>query len=325
MARIAIIGPGAIGSLLAAWLTQTGRHTVILCGRRPLSRLQVESPTGAFTFSPHVVIDPERAAPVDFVLVTTKSYDAEATARWFPTLVGPHTAVAILQNGVEHVARFASHLAPAQILPVIVMIAAERPAQTRIVHRGPSRLAVPAGRAGEAFAALLAGTPVEMDVADDFTTVAWRKLAGNTPGILNALLLQPTGAFADPPLAALARSLAAECVAVGRAEGAKLGDDVPDAVVRGLCRIDPNSVNSMHADRIAGRPLELDARNGVILRLGRRHGIPTPLNQMAVTLLAAMLRTDLCQGAEQPPPRHGSAGQESLLETGALPPTKPTV
>ncbi len=49
-------------------------------------------------------------------------------------------------------------------------------------------------------------------------------------------------------------------------------------------------MNSIHADRAAGRPMELDARNGVIVRLGRRHGIATPYNDMAVALLAAMAR-----------------------------------
>ena len=51
----------------------------------------------------------------------------------------------------------------------------------------------------------------------------------------------------------------------------------------------PDSLNSMHADRLAGRPMELDARNGVIIRLGRTHGIPTPYNEMAVGLLETMV------------------------------------
>ena len=52
MARIAIVGPGAIGSVIAAWLTRTGRHTLVLCGRRPIENLVVESDTPA-----RVVID----------------------------------------------------------------------------------------------------------------------------------------------------------------------------------------------------------------------------------------------------------------------------
>ena len=55
------------------------------------------------------------------------------------------------------------------------------------------------------------------------------------------------------------------------------------------CRSMPvDAVNSMHADRMAGRPMEIDARNGAIVRLGRKHGIATPCNEMAVALLEAM-------------------------------------
>ena len=60
-----------------------------------------------------------------------------------------------------------------------------------------------------------------------------------------------------------------------------LVEEVFDSYRRGAA----DAINSMHADRIAGRPLELDARNGAVVRFGRKHGIPTPVNQMMVTLL----------------------------------------
>jgi 2-dehydropantoate 2-reductase len=78
-----------------------------------------------------------------------------------------------------------------------------------------------------------------------------------------------------------------ECIAVGRAEGARLPDSVADNVISGYQAAPVDSVNSMHADRIAGRLMEIDARNGVIVRLGRKHRIATPLNAMIVDLLQA--------------------------------------
>jgi 2-dehydropantoate 2-reductase len=82
--------------------------------------------------------------------------------------------------------------------------------------------------------------------------------------------------------------MAEECVAVGRAQGAKLADDLAASVVRGYQASPPESINSLHADRMAGRPMEIDARHGIIVRLGEQHGIPTPLNRLAVTLLSAI-------------------------------------
>ena len=88
-------------------------------------------------------------------------------------------------------------------------------------------------------------------------------------------------------IAQIMRDLVAECVAVGRAEGADLPADLPDIVVEGYRSGPADGVNSLHADRAAGRPMELDARNGVIVRLGARHGIATPVNAMVVALLEA--------------------------------------
>jgi len=78
-----------------------------------------------------------------------------------------------------------------------------------------------------------------------------------------------------------------ECVAVGRAEGAKLEDSVPGEIVDRMKCGARDAGNSIYADRVAGRPMEYDARNGVIVRLGMTHGIAAPMNQLMVTLLEA--------------------------------------
>ena len=290
MARVAIIGPGAIGGLVAAWLAKAGRHEIVLCGRRPIATLHVESPLGALDYAPRVVTDPAETTSVDFALIATKAYATQETAAWLPGLVTSATTVAVLQNGVEHRERFAPYVPAQQIVPVIVQISAERPAPDRIRHRGIARLTVPDEPRAREFAALFAGTPIEVIAAANYLDKVWRKLAGNAPGILNALLLQPTKAMHDEQVAELTRAITRECVAVGEAEGATFDPDVVEAVLRGCRNAHPESINSMHADRLAGRPMEIEERNGVIVRLGRKHGIPTPYNQMAATLLATLAR-----------------------------------
>jgi 2-dehydropantoate 2-reductase len=198
--------------------------------------------------------------------------------------------VAVLQNGVEHRERFAAFLPEDQLVPVMVDIPSERAADGLVRQRGPGRLVVADDAAGRAFVSLFAGTPLDVAVTADFRSTVWRKLCMNSAGILNALLLQPAGVFREDAVAEAARNIVRECVAVGRAEGAVLDDSLPDAVVEAYRRQPPDSLNSIHADQAAGRPTEVDARNGVIIRLGKRHGIPTPCNQMAVALLEAMAR-----------------------------------
>lgn len=288
---IAVVGPGAIGGTVAAWLSHSSRvASVTLCARTPLDRLVVEAPDGrVIEASPRVVTDPSQiTAPVDWVLVATKAYDVVAASAWLAALVGPYTYVAVLQNGVEHVERFSPFVAADRIVPVVVDIPAERSAPGRIQHRRDGTIVVPAGDAGETFAALFADSVIEASTTDDFTTVAWTKLALNCAGAVNALTSLPGGVVTKPGVADLMRGMVQECVLVGRAVGADLGDHIPDWVVERAEASPPDSVNSLLGDRLAGRPMEWDARNGVIARLGAAHGIATPLNAMAATLLSAI-------------------------------------
>jgi 2-dehydropantoate 2-reductase len=287
MTSIAVIGPGAVGGTVAAWLAQNPEHAVTVCVRTPFETLAVETPEGPITATPRVATTPEGLAPVDWVLVATKTYDTDATWAWLDVLVGPQTRVAILRNGVEHRAPFEGRIAAERLVPAVVDIPAERSAPGRVLQRRNGWIKVPAGDAGEAFAALFAHTPIQLEVVADFTTEAWKKLALNCAGAVNALTLQTARIAHDQGAAEVMRALVRECVAVGRAEGADLSDDLPDQVIEGYRGQAPESMNSLHADRAAGRPMELDARNGVIVRKGAAHGIETPANAMIVALLNA--------------------------------------
>ena len=286
MITIAIIGPGAIGGILAAWLAQDPDHAVTVCARTPFDRLEVETPTGNITAAPSVVTDPAEATPVDWVLVATKAYDAASAARWFPALRREDTPVVILQNGVEHVQRFSPFVPVEHLVPAVIDCPAERTAPGRMRQRGPSWIVVPETANGRAFVPLFARTNFDVSTGD-FTTRAWAKLCINAPGAISAILLKPTGVIQVEPIAELTRGIVRECLAVGRAEGAVLDDGIVEAVVEGARRAPPDSLNSLIADRMAGRPMEIDARNGAVVRFGRKHGIPTPLNEMAVALLVA--------------------------------------
>lgn len=279
-----MVGTGAVGATVAAWLIAEPSHDVTLCARTPFDRLHVETPAGVLDTRPHVLTDPAAATPVDWVLAATKTYDAPGVSRWLERLADGDTRVAILQNGVEHLDRFAQ-IDAGRVLPVIVDIPAERRAPGAVVQRRTGSLTVPAGLAGEDFAALFAHSPIEVRLTDDWLTAAWSKLAINCAGAVSALTLRPGGVAHDDDAAELMRTLVRECVAVGRAAGADLAETSPDDVVAGYRAAPADSINSIHADRLAGRATEADARNGVIARLGARHGIDAPLNRMAATLL----------------------------------------
>lgn len=127
-----------------------------------------------------------------------------------------------------------------------------------------------------------------MRLVADFRTEAWRKLCFNATAAPMVLACRRAEVFQEPEQLALARALAEECVAVGRAEGARIGPETVEEIVDRLAALPPDLGTSMLFDRLAGRRLEWDARNGVIARLGERHGIPTPASARVSAELAAL-------------------------------------
>ncbi len=288
MKRIAVIGPGAIGGTVIVRLAQVKERSVVVCARSAVPQFTLEAPEGRMTATPEVLTSPDKARPVDWIIVATKTYDAPAAATWFQYLIGPGTRLAVMQNGVEHIKRFAPYFPEPRIVPVVVDMPVEREASGFFRQRGAGRFTVAANSDGEEFARLFDKTGIEIDLVSDFQTALWRKLAINCAGAISALLLKPAVIVQRPQIADILRSLIRECVAVGGAEGASLDDSLVESVLDRYRNAPPDSVNSLHADRIAGRPMEIDTRNGVIVRLGGKHGIPTPVNQMIVALLEAV-------------------------------------
>ena len=287
MASILLVGPGAIGATLANWLAQDDRHAVTVAVRTPIDSLETGTPDGIIWARPKIITAPEQASPVDWILVTTKAYDSDAAATWFPKAAGPKTRLAIIQNGVEHVQRFERHFDRARMVPVMIDLPVDRISPGRTIQRGPARMVVPAGQNGADFLALFSHANFDVKQTDDFVSAVWRKLCLNCAGAVNAVVAKPAGISHHDGVAEIMRTLVRECVAVGRAEGAKLEDSIPDDIVAGARRAPRDAGNSMYADRVAGRPMEYDARNGVIVRLGRKHGISAPMNALMVTLLEA--------------------------------------
>jgi 2-dehydropantoate 2-reductase len=292
MASILLVGPGAIGATLANWLCQDDRHQVTVAARTRFDSIETTTPNGVIRARPRMITEPSQARAVDWILAATKTYDSDAAARWFPGAVGPDTRLAVIQNGVEHIERFEKHFERARIVPVMIDLPAERLAPGRTVQHGPAHLVVPEGDHGAAFLALFAHANFDARQTGDFTTAIWKKLCLNSAGAVCAVLAKPNGIAHHDGVAALMRDIVRECVAVGRAQGARLEDAIPDEIVARARRAPRDSGNSMYADRLAGRPMEYEARNGVIGRLGRKHGIPAPMNDLMVSLLEAAQAID---------------------------------
>jgi 2-dehydropantoate 2-reductase len=283
MTDVAVVGPGAIGATFAAAAELAG-HTVALCGRRPGPPPVVELPDGrVHELAGPVQDDPAAAEHVPWVLLAVKTHQTAGALRWLERLCRAGTVIAVLQNGVEHEALVAPLAGPANVLPAIVWCPAEIVTPGRVRQRERARLSVPDTPPGAALAALL-GDQARVDRLADFRTEAWRKLCLNAAAAPMVLTGRRAELFREPGPLALARRLAEECVAVGRAEGARVGAEI----VGRLAALPPDHGTSMLFDRLAGRRLEWDARNAVITRLGAHHAIRTPVSDRVTAQLAAL-------------------------------------
>ncbi len=289
MTTIAIIGPGAIGLCAGAALMDNG-HTVSFAGRQPFDLVTIKTEEGVFRRHVAKSIVDGAVPQADWVLVCTKAHQTAGAANAIRAAIGPSSRVAVLQNGVEHRSRVEPFVpADTPIVPVVVDIPAGRLGRGEALWRGRAGLLVQDTLDGRDFCALFADTFVTAQPVDDLVTRMWRKLCVNAPsGAVLCLTGRPMEVFHAPGVAEVARGVLTECIMVGRAEGAQLGDDIVEAQMASFLEAQPDETNSMFDDFVAGRETEWDARNGVLVRLGAKHGIDVPLSRALAPLLAAL-------------------------------------
>jgi 2-dehydropantoate 2-reductase len=289
--NVAVIGLGGVGGGAAGSLAAAGQHDVIACVRQPIARFTLERAEGVVEAPLHMLTDPAQAKPVDWVLVCTKTHQTVAAGPWLARLCRPATRVAVLQNGIDHVARVEPLARGASIVPVLVYYNGERlaPDRVRIRHAGPHDAVVADDELGRAFVDLFDGTPLRIIRSGDFATLAWRKLLINAvANPITALTLQRQAVLRRPDVQELCRGILDEAVAAARAEGVKLAKDETARTIATLGNFSGELGTSMYFDRLAGRRLEAEALTGAIVAAGDRHGMAMPLNRALLTLLRAI-------------------------------------
>lgn len=286
--RVAVIGAGSIGCVLAAWLHEADR-SVQLCARGSLGRIEVTHAGEISEYDVPVVYRPEDTAPADIVFVTTKAQHTAAIGDWLSALTSDATTVVAAQNGVRHAERFAGLVAPAQVVPAAVYIGAERIGPGRVEHRTGNVLLVPRQPGVDVLHEACAGSRLTVRAGEDFLTASWQKLLGNLgANPVTALTLGRSDVLADPSVRALVVDLLTEAVAVGRAEGARLDDSAVDEVLRFYDELPAGSGTSMLYDRLADRSTEHEYLTGAVVRAGERHGIATPANSAVLALMRGL-------------------------------------
>lgn len=293
--RIAVYGAGGVGGYFGARLAAAGNEVVFIArgahgAAMAASGLQVRSPVGDLHLQPVTVAeDPMALAPLDLVMLCVKLYDLEVAAAALRPALAKDALVIPFQNGVDAAERLAPVLGADRVAAGIAYISATVEGPGVIAHHGRNAaLAVgplqpEQAERLQAFAALGSAAGFKIAYREDVERALWEKFVLLAPfAAVTALSRQPAGVIAaDPDLLALYRAAAEEVADVGRAAMVDLDPEIAERVTASLAGLPPEMKASMAHDLENGRRLELDGLSGTVVRLGRKHGIETPVHWVA--------------------------------------------
>jgi 2-dehydropantoate 2-reductase len=285
--KIFVLGAGAIGSVLGAVLSKN--YDVTLIG----SKAHVEavnirglSVSGDINGIFHLNADTEiRKIPEKtLILLTTKAHDSAKAIERIKSLLRDDTVILILQNGIgnEEVVEKAAGK-EIKVLRGVLKMAAEF-VEPGVIRFWQGRTIIGRDKVGEQIAEMFNRCSLEAKVSEDMEKEIWKKLVVNcVVNPLTAILRVPDGEIITNSLKRLRDEIVRECLSVARAEGVILAPDLADRIDRSVAGY--ANFSSMYQDVVKGKETEIDFLNGKIVELGKRHGIPTPVNETLVSLI----------------------------------------
>jgi 2-dehydropantoate 2-reductase len=290
--RIAVVGAGSVGGYYGGRLAQAGEDVAFIARGEHLKAmlatgLRVTSLQGDFTIHPvQATDDPRWVGPVDMVLLGVKAWQVPEVAPTLTPLIGGQTGVIYLGNGVEAPAQLAHALGPGAVLGGLTRISATIAAPGYINHLGiePSIAfgeldGHPSVRA-DALRQAFERAKVKVSVPADIQAAMWEKFIfiAAISGV-GAITRVPAGVFRQVPESRqMLEAAIAEVIAVARAREINLREDMAARTLGIIDALAPTVTASMQRDIMEGRPSELGAQNGAVVRMGLEAGVPTPVH-----------------------------------------------
>lgn len=291
--RIAIFGTGGAGGYFGGKLAKSGEEVVFIARGEHYraireNGLYIDSVEGPFTVAPvRATDDPEQEGSVDVVIVGVKAWQVSDAAHAMRPMVGPETFVVPLQNGVEAPSQLAAVLGREHVLGGLARVFGFIVGPGRIRHLGgPSQITfgeLDNHRSDrvERLREVLTRAGITADVPPDIHVALWEKFLFIVPlGGVGAVTRVPLGVTrALPETRGMLEQGMREIEAVARALKIPLPDDIVARTMAFVDTLPPDGTISLQRDIAAGRPSELEAWNGAVVRLGREAGVATPLHE----------------------------------------------
>jgi len=297
--RIAIIGAGGVGGYFGGKLANGGADVVFVVRGATLEALRtrglrVDSIKGDFVIEhPNATDDTASVGNVDAIFVTVKAWQIEEAARHIKPMIGENTMVIPLENGIDASDQLAAIVGRDQVLGGLCGIVSFIVAPGHIRHAGAEPF-VMFGELDNRRSARVeqlrdecVRAGVQADIPSDIHHALWSKFVfiAAMSGI-GAATRVPIGEWRSmPETRDLATCAIREIADLARARGVELGAEAVDRTLARFDALNAEATSSLQRDIIDGKPSELDAQLGAVVRLGRAAGVPTPVCAMLHTLL----------------------------------------
>ena len=290
------MGAGAVGGYFGARVAASGMDVTFIARGEHLRAMQknglrIRSIQGDLEIHSGFISSSDPVAPVDLVLLAVKSQDTEEAARSLAPFMGRKTSVLSLQNGVDNTDKIARLWGGDRSLAGVANISARISAPGVIEHSGGGRVVLGSLHAGghenaRTVHSILAQAKISCDISSDIRGVLWKKLAWNAPFCALSCLLHMTvgDILGSASLEALVRVCIDEVRDAARCRGIDLSPSTAQEALSfstTLRDVKP----SMLQDLEAGKPLEHEALNGIVVKILQRSGKRAPINEILYTAL----------------------------------------
>jgi 2-dehydropantoate 2-reductase len=303
--KIAVLGAGALGCAIGGTLAEAG-NTVVLINR---NRAQVDAinarglvmrgPAGERSVQVEAATDCHALGPMDLVIVLVKSFHTHEAMSGAAALVGRHTAVLSLQNGLGHEDILAGIVGREHVLAGKTYVGGLQLGPGRILSGTEGKETLIGELDGsmservQRLAAVFNAAGLLTTVSDNILGTIWDKLLINvSTGALSGITRLAYGPlFQIPEIEAVAIAAVQEAMDVARASGVRLGiAEARDAWLKASAGLPDDFKTSMLQSLEKGSVTEVDFINGAVVRWGQRCGVPTPVNATLVACIKGMER-----------------------------------
>ena len=294
---VGILGAGSVGSALMYEMYKRDPENVYLLatGERAERLSSKGISVNNDVIFPKVYSDPSQNIHIDLLILAAKTYSMDSVIRDMRPLIDSETILLPIENGITTSTLLEGIFPENRVFYGVVLRTDAHRMSRRVYYTTLGEMQIGYADNSEIKPEVqeaydrLKELGINVKIYEDMRRAKWRKWMLNTGASQTAVEVQAECGFFGQveEIRTLMAMLMDEILAVGRAEGVDIDESDRDEIIEMLVNFPPDKKMSMLQDYEAGRPIEIDEYAGEVVRLGRKHGIPTPANEILYLAITA--------------------------------------